>query len=172
MVIVPDRALYPIGSRIREIRLNLGLSLKEIADRAGTSAPTMHRYESGYDGYTFSTLKKIAAALDCDLEIRFRPRHRQETGRGTGAEIPAVKPSRDDLHESVHSLFWDRKISAADLDEYAVWALRRILTEGNLEQVRLATAYYGTERIAEVLRSRGLDEKTRSFWEHQLRGRR
>ncbi len=137
-----------------------------MADRAGTSAPTMHRYESGYEGYSFSTLKKIAEALDSDLEIRFQPRSRSQPS----GERPAKKPDRKRLFESVHSLFWDRDISASDLDDFPVWALRRILMEGSLTQARLAVAYYGTERMVEVIRSRGIDDKTRAFWENQLRG--
>ena len=39
--------------------------------RVGTSAPTLHRYENGWDKFEVSTLKRIAQALGVILEIRF-----------------------------------------------------------------------------------------------------
>ncbi|MFC1628696.1 helix-turn-helix domain-containing protein [Gemmatimonadota bacterium] len=155
-----------IGSQIRSIRKDRGLSLKEVAVRAGTSAPAMHRYEGGYEGYSYPTLKKIADALDADLEIRFRPRSHPQSRKGDAKMVVTRKL----LHEKVRSLFWDRKITVADLDEYPVWVLQRILTEGNLSQVRLVVAYYGLDCVAEAIQGRGVDEKTRGFWECLLEG--
>ena len=139
--------------------------MQELARKAGTSAPTMHRYEGGWDGYSFSTLRNIADALDADLDIRFMPR-KQTTGDWLTSQR---KPAPGELFEKVQNLFWDKKITKDDLGTYPVWVLRRILMEGNLEQIKIAVAYYGLERVAEVLKGKGVDAKTRSFWELVLR---
>jgi len=155
-----------IGSQIRGIRKDRGLSLQEVAVRAGTSAPAMHRYEGGYEGYSYPTLRKIANALDADLEIHFKPRRRLRSWKGDAG----MTVTRKLLYDRIRSLFWDRKITAAELDEFPVWVLQRILTEGNLKQVRLVVAYYGLDRVAEAIQGRGVDEKTRVFWECLLEG--
>ncbi|MFC1499986.1 helix-turn-helix domain-containing protein [Candidatus Zixiibacteriota bacterium] len=150
-----------IGSQIRRIRKDRGLSLKQVADRAGTSAPTMHRYEGGYEGYSYPTLRKIANALDADLEIRFKPRSQTRNRKGSAGMVVTSKL----LYEKVRSLFWDRKLTVDDLDEFPIWVIQRILTEGNLSQARLVVAYYGLDNVSDAVQGRGVDEKTRGFWE-------
>lgn len=155
----------PIGTQIRSIRKERGLSLQELAQKAGTSAPSMHRYEGGWDGYSFSTLRNIAEALDADLEIRFLPR-KQTKGYWLTSH---KRPTRRHLYAKVQSLFWDKKLTEEDLGTHPVWVLKRILMEGSLEQIQMAVAYYGLERVAEVLKGKGIDARTRSFWELVLR---
>ena len=58
----------PIGTQIRHLRRERGLTLSDLAQLANTSAPTMHRYESGWDRFELNTLRKIAAALGAALE--------------------------------------------------------------------------------------------------------
>ena len=48
-----------IGAAIRRQRLRRGWSLVELARRAGTSAPTVHRYESGWSRFEVRTLEKL-----------------------------------------------------------------------------------------------------------------
>ena len=60
----------PVGVRIRSLRKARGWSLAELARRAGTSAPSLHRYESGWDRFELATLRKIASALGARLEVR------------------------------------------------------------------------------------------------------
>ncbi len=155
----------PIGTQIRSIRKQRGLSLQELARKAGTSAPTMHRYEGGWDGYSFSTLRNIAEALDADLEIRFLPRKQTQGHWLTSHRRPISRH----LLEKVQNLFWDRKLTEEDLGTHPVWVLKRILMEGNLEQIQMAVAYYGLERVAEVLKGKGIDARTQSFWKLVLR---
>ena len=62
-----------LGARIRELRQAAGLTLEALAQRVGTSAPTLHRYESGWDRFEVATLRRIAAALGASLQIRLVP---------------------------------------------------------------------------------------------------
>ncbi len=165
MFIKHEMAPIPIGTQIRSIRKKMGLSLQELARKAGTSAPTMHRYEGSWDGYTFSTLRKIAEALDADLEIRFLPHSHVEGYWLTSRKRPSCRH----LLEKVQNLFWDKRLTEEDLGTHPLWVLKRILMEGSLDQIKMAVAYYGLERIAEVMKGKGIDAKTRSFWELVLR---
>ena len=58
-----------LGSQIRNLRLEHGMTLQDLADAAGTSAPSIHRYEGGWTHFSLTTLRKIAEALNADLEI-------------------------------------------------------------------------------------------------------
>ena len=61
-----------IARKIFEMRTKAGLSQRELAGRVGTSASAICRLEDGdYEGHSLSLLKRIAAALDKRVEIRF-----------------------------------------------------------------------------------------------------
>ena len=57
-----DKAL---GLRIRETRRDLRVSLPELADAVGLTAPQIQKYERGANRVSFSRLVDIAHALDC-----------------------------------------------------------------------------------------------------------
>jgi len=149
----------PIGSQIRGLRGAKGWTLQELAERAGTSAPTIHRYEGGWDRFEIATLRKIAAALDARLLVRFVPTESQE---------PASPPRAEKLVALLSPVFWDRPLLAADLEEYPGWVLRRVLMFGNRAQVAGARAYFGDEAILGAVRHRGVDARTRGYWEVML----
>ncbi|MBD3869342.1 MAG: helix-turn-helix domain-containing protein [Acidobacteria bacterium] len=147
----------PIGARIRSLRTARDWSLAELAKRAGTSAPTLHRYESGWDRFELATLRKIASALGVLLEVNF-----VEESVSTGA--PA------DLRALIAPLFWDRELRPADLDQYPDWVLERVLMFGSRDQVSAARKYFGDEAVAKAAGRRGVDPKTRNYWNTILEG--
>ena len=57
-----DKAL---GLRIRETRKALRISLPELANAVGLTAPQIQKYERGANRVSFSRLVDIAHALDC-----------------------------------------------------------------------------------------------------------
>lgn len=59
---------------VRRMKLNSGLTLRELARRAKTSAPTLVDYEAGRHEPRLSTLQRLAEASGCDLVIELRPR--------------------------------------------------------------------------------------------------
>jgi transcriptional regulator with XRE-family HTH domain len=59
----------PIGALIRSIRLQLGLSQKILAKRAGIPQPMVSRIERGPGDMNLSTIYKILGAMSCDLVI-------------------------------------------------------------------------------------------------------
>jgi transcriptional regulator with XRE-family HTH domain len=116
----------PIGFQIRALRKARGWSLAELAKRAGTSAPTLHRYESGWERFEVATLRRLAAALDAQLNVSLEPLRKG---------VPRPKLSTAQLASLLSPLFWDRPLQPRDIDEYPDWVLRRVLMYGNRRQV-------------------------------------
>jgi transcriptional regulator with XRE-family HTH domain len=145
----------PIGSQIRELRKAQRLSLKELASRAGTSAPALHRYEAGWDRFEIATLRRIAAALGAQLEVRLRP--------GPEARSTA-RPEAEHVVRKLAPVFWDRKLTAADLERHPQWVIARILMYGNLEQVRAVSRYFSADALRAALKRREIDARTRNYW--------
>lgn len=149
----------PLGVQIRRLRKRRGMTLKDIARRAGTSVPTMHRYEGGWERFSVGTLRKIANALDAELEIRLLPQ-----GKTTQHGRTVVCVSNDELVKALSTLFWDRPLDTDKLETYPKWVIRRVLTEGNLEQARLIVDHFGLEAVQRAIRGRSINERTRAFW--------
>jgi len=145
----------PIGYQIRELRLAKGYTLAALAQRAGTSAPTVHRYESGWDRFEVGTLRRIGAALGAHLEIRLVPNRTLATARQRSATelLPLIAP-----------LFWDHDLAASDFRDHPSWVLERVLMFGNRRQVAAARTFFGDQAIRETVTRRGVDERTRNFW--------
>ncbi len=67
-----------IARKLYDLRDKAGLSQRELAKLVGTSASVICRLEDAdYDGHSLSMLRRIAAALDKRVEIRFVPVRRK-----------------------------------------------------------------------------------------------
>ncbi len=60
-----------VGSRIREIRTNKGLTQVQLAMLCGTKQQAIHLYEAGQRSPSLEVLEKIAKALRVDLKELF-----------------------------------------------------------------------------------------------------
>jgi ribosome-binding protein aMBF1 (putative translation factor) len=68
-----------IARKVYDLRTKAGISQRELAKRVGTSASAICRLEaSDYEGHSLYKLKRIAAALDRRIEIRFVPVRRKQ----------------------------------------------------------------------------------------------
>jgi len=61
-----------VGPRIRLLRENAGLSLRDLADRSGVSAPMLSQVERGETSPTLAVASRIAAGLDLRLSQLLR----------------------------------------------------------------------------------------------------
>ncbi len=66
------RAEDELARKIYELREQAGLTQKRLAKLVGTTASVISRLEdSDYEGHSLTMLKRIAAAVDKRVEIRF-----------------------------------------------------------------------------------------------------
>lgn len=61
-----------VGTRVRALREAMGLSLRDLADRSGVSAPMLSQVERGETSPTLSSAAKIAAGLELTLSQLLR----------------------------------------------------------------------------------------------------
>src|ERR1051325_10750391 len=79
--------VHQAGRRVRALREARGLSLRDLADRSGVSAPMLSQVERGDTSPTLAVAKKIAAGLDLTLSQLLRldeDRHAVIVRAGTG----------------------------------------------------------------------------------------
>lgn len=147
-----------ISEQLRQRRKELGLSLSDVARRAGTSPATISRYESGWDRFEVYTLQKLASSLACRLEISLEP-----------LEEPASTPSAETVVERLSRLFWDKELTVSDLAEYPSWVVGRVLEYGALDDVRLLIRFIGREEFLHtVCEVRFSSRRTECFWKRIL----
>src|SRR6185369_16137623 len=73
-----ERANAEIARKIYELRTKAGLTQRELAKLVETSASAICRLEDAdYEGHSLSMLRRIAAALNKRVEIRFLPARRK-----------------------------------------------------------------------------------------------
>jgi transcriptional regulator with XRE-family HTH domain len=111
--IAPDDA---VGSRVKSLREAMDLSLRDLAERSGVSAPMLSQVERGDTSPTLAIAKKIAAGLDLTLSqllrldedrhvviVRERDRRtRRRRGHVVEELTPPLPGQRADV--SVHTL--------------------------------------------------------------------
>jgi XRE family transcriptional regulator, regulator of sulfur utilization len=69
-----DRKFEPavVGARVRALRESSGLSLRDLADRSGVSAPMLSQVERGETSPTLTVAERIARGLDLSLSQLLR----------------------------------------------------------------------------------------------------
>ena len=81
-----------------------------------------------------------------------------------GESQTVEKPDATSLVDELMPLFWDKRLVADDLESHPVWVLSRVLVLGNAAQVRAARSYFGDGAILEAINRRGMDARTRRYW--------
>jgi len=84
---------------IKDARARAGLSTRAMAQRAGVTASTVSRVESGLMDPTLGTLQKLMAAVGCELVIYPR---RSGSSTSRAAAAPST-PALADLHDAWRS---------------------------------------------------------------------
>lgn len=70
-----------IAEQVAEQRTARALSQRELAELCGTTQSAIARLESGGRPPKIDTLLRIAEALDCELEVKLRPRTKTKGGK-------------------------------------------------------------------------------------------
>jgi predicted transcriptional regulator len=66
---------YKLAANLIRLRLAKGLTQEDLAKMLNTKQESIARLENGGSLPSLSTIKKLAEALDADLEINIRPKH-------------------------------------------------------------------------------------------------
>ena len=148
-----------ISKQLRDRRIEKGMSLSEVARRAGTSAATLSRYEHGWTRFETYTLRKLAVALDCELAIELRPK------AGTKRE----SRSRGEVFKHLSRLFWDHPLAPEDLEAHSSWVVERVLEYGALDDIHMLCSTMGRETfLAAAADAHRVSPRTRNFWKQIL----
>ena len=66
---------YKLAAALIRLRLAKGLTQEDLAKMLNTKQESIARLENGGSLPSLSTMKKLAEALDAELEINLRPKH-------------------------------------------------------------------------------------------------
>lgn len=66
---------YELASALIRLRLEKGLTQEQLAKILNTKQESIARLESGGSLPSLSTVRKVADALDAEVEINLRPKH-------------------------------------------------------------------------------------------------
>ena len=66
---------YKLAAALIRLRLSKGLTQEELANVLDTKQASIARLESGSSLPSLTMVKKVAEALDAELEIKLQPRH-------------------------------------------------------------------------------------------------
>jgi Predicted transcriptional regulator with C-terminal CBS domains len=67
---------YKLASTLIRLRLAKGLTQEQLAKLLNTKQESIARLESGGSLPSLSTVRKVADALDAEVEINLRPKHK------------------------------------------------------------------------------------------------
>ena len=69
-----ERAYAEVARKVYDLRKRAGLTQRQLAELVGTTPSVISRLEDAdYEGHSLSMLRRIAAALNKRVEIRFVP---------------------------------------------------------------------------------------------------
>ena len=67
------RLAFELGRRVRELRVEQGLSQTELARRAGMTQPAVARFEADGTVPTLPVLERLARSLGAELTVQLAP---------------------------------------------------------------------------------------------------
>jgi predicted KAP-like P-loop ATPase/DNA-binding Xre family transcriptional regulator len=102
---VAEEQARHVGRRIKQLRLDRGISGKDLADRAGLSPQSLSRIEHGHHDVVFTTLQRILAAMGAsvkDLVVADdeNPEDAGNDGRPNGRPVSDVDSVNKKRHQS------------------------------------------------------------------------
>ncbi|GAB5561912.1 MAG: hypothetical protein SynsKO_35590 [Synoicihabitans sp.] len=107
-------AAQPVHGWLRAVREALGLSRSRIAATLNVSVPTIQNYEKREktDSITLASMRKAAAAMDCELVLAIVPRD----GRSFTELAADFDPEITNLRATEHSMTLENQ-GSGDLDQ-------------------------------------------------------
>src|SRR3954454_11137319 len=106
-----DALTRALALQVSAERVRRGLTQVELARLCGTTQSAVARLERGTRPPRLDTLLRIANALDCELDVRLRPRTRME--RKPGATKTTCRTSTSPAGRSCSRRCWPPSCSSA-----------------------------------------------------------
>ncbi|MBD3278480.1 MAG: helix-turn-helix domain-containing protein [Candidatus Aegiribacteria sp.] len=129
--------IVSVSEQLKRRRIEMGLSVYDLARLADTSPATISRYENGWTRFEMGTLRKLAMALNCRLNVGL-----SACSRGTGDS-----GSVQDIIEKLKRLFWDTEFGENTVQYHPVWVVERVLENGRLSDVHALQHLMGREHF-------------------------
>jgi predicted DNA-binding mobile mystery protein A len=119
----------PPSGWIKSIRVALGMTAAELARRLGVGVPTVTRLElsEAEDRITLSTLRRAAAALDCELHYALVPK--QSLAETLEARANAL--AREQMTAISHTMALEAQSTSSQTVEAQTRALAESLLKGS-----------------------------------------
>lgn len=89
-----------VGSRLRDVRKNVGISQRELAKRAGVTNSTISMIEKNSVSPSVSSLKKVLSGLPMSLMEFF------DSEDSSKVDVPVVYKNNEFLDSSVNEIEW------------------------------------------------------------------
>ena len=80
-----------VSNRIRKIRMQRGLTLKEAADKVGLMFQQYHKYEAGLLRVSAGLLVSLAEIFDCEVSDFFPPELRGDSAADLDLRVEILK---------------------------------------------------------------------------------
>jgi len=109
-----DQLVFNVGRQLRNLRSELGLSLRQLSERVGVAPSTIQKIENNQISPTLGTMVKIAQGMNKDLQFFLEPAHERtdvvfcSKAQRRRIDPPDVKFSIELLTEGLS----DQKVSA------------------------------------------------------------
>ena len=109
-----DQLVFNVGRQLRNLRAELGLSLRQLSEKVGVAPSTIQKIENNQISPTLGTMVKIAQGLHKDLQFFLEPAHERTDvvfcpkAQRRRIDPPDVKFSIESLTEGLS----DQKVSA------------------------------------------------------------
>jgi len=119
----------PPSGWLRAIRNALGMSSAALATRMGVTDSAVRKLEEAEsnDAITLGTLRRIAAALDCELQYALVPRRPLEAMRTQRA----MEVAREQVHSVARSMALEDQSVDATLTERQITEIAQALLSGS-----------------------------------------
>ncbi len=129
----PDQTLTPLnlGQRLKDIRLQMGLTLEEASKRTGLARSTLSKIENEQISPTFQALQKLATGLDMPIPQIFEPPkqasaigRRDVTLAGEGKPHPTTTYEHELLATQLSNkkmVPFKSRIRSRNFDDYQEW---------------------------------------------------
>lgn len=107
-----------VGERIKKIRLEKGMTQKELAEKCGIDSANLRKYEAGKQNPKFGTIEKIAEALNVPATDLLNYQIKKDPNAKTFEEMTPEEQKKtiQDLSKKMESFLKELGESVEELD--------------------------------------------------------